>query len=156
MESIRLRVKDLDFAHRAVCVRDGKGGKDRIVTLPDELMLPLQRHLQARRALFEQDRAAGHGTVYLPHALARKYPNAPTEWGWQYVFPSSRIGRDPRSGLMLRHHVAESAVQRAVKAAVRKARIVRTASCHTAGFLVLVTSVLDALVTGAAVGAPAG
>lgn len=131
MEGVRLRVKDLDFAHRAVIVRQGKGGKDRVVTLPDELIEPLQRQLAARRNLFEQDRAAGFGTVYLPHALARKYPNAPSEWGWQYVFPSSRIGRVPRSGAMHRHHVDESSVQKALKAAVRAAGIIKPASCHT-------------------------
>ncbi len=131
MESVRLRVKDLDFDHRAVFVRDGKGAKDRIVTLPDELVEPLQRHLATRRTLFDRDRSAGCGTVYLPFALARKYPNANSEWGWQYVFPSSRIGEDPRSGARRRHHVDESAVQKAVRRAVRGAGIVKPASCHT-------------------------
>lgn len=83
LESVRLRVKDLDFPHRAVFVRDGKGAKDRVVTMPDELAEPLERHLANRRTLFEQDGRAGHGTVYLPFALERKYPNAPAEWGWQ-------------------------------------------------------------------------
>ena len=131
LESVRLRVKDLDFAHRAILVRHGKGGKDRVVTLPDELIAPLRRHLEGRKALFAQDRAAGYGTVHLPYALARKYPNAPSEWGWQYVFPSSRIARDPRTGAMRRHHIDESAVQKAVKSAVRKAGIQKPASCHT-------------------------
>ncbi len=83
LESVRLRVKDLDFEHRALLVRDGKGAKDRVVTLPDELVVPLQRHLQARRTLFERDLEDGHAGVWLPHALARKYPNAPLDWGWQ-------------------------------------------------------------------------
>jgi integron integrase len=131
LESVRLRVKDLDFSHRAVLVRDGKGGKDRVVSLADELVEPLMRHLENRRTLFEQDRRAGCGTVYLPFALARKYPNAPAEWGWQYVFPSGRIGEDPRSGARRRHHVDESAVQKAVRRAVRNAGIVKPASCHT-------------------------
>ncbi|MFB4203986.1 IS91 family transposase [wastewater metagenome] len=131
MESVRLRVKDLDFAHRAIFVRDGKGGKDRIVTLSDELIQPLQRHLQWRRNLFEQDIRAGCASVYLPHALASKYPKAPWEWGWQYVFPAERISQDPRSLARRRHHADESAVQKAVRRAVRAAGIVKPASCHT-------------------------
>ncbi len=131
LESVRLRVKDLDFDHRAILVRNGKGDKDRVVTLPDELVVPLQRHLEARRTLFERDSAAGFGTVSLPHALARKYPNAPREWGWQYVFPATQIGRDPRSGERRRHHFDESAVQKAVKRAVRSADIPKPATCHT-------------------------
>jgi integron integrase len=131
MESVRLRVKDLDFAHRAIFVRAGKGGKDRVVTLPDELIDPLQAHLANRRTLFEQDRRAGHGAVYLPFALARKYPNAPREWGWQYVFPASKVSADPRSAVHRRHHVDESAVQKAVRRAVRVAGIQKPASCHT-------------------------
>lgn len=131
LESCRLRVKDLDFAHRAIVVRDGKGGKDRVVTLPDELMEPLRRHLENRRTLFEQDIAAGHGTVYLPNALERKYPNAPGEWGWQYVFPSRAISEDPRSQVKRRHHIDESTVQKAVRRAVIAAGIHKPASCHT-------------------------
>lgn len=131
LESCRLRMKDLDFAHRAILVRDGKGGKDRVVTLPDELMVPLRRHLESRRNLFEQDTAAGCGTVYLPHALERKYPNASAEWGWQYVFVGNAIAEDPRSGIRRRHHVDESAVQKAVRRAVIAANIHKPASCHT-------------------------
>ncbi|MCA1779632.1 MAG: integron integrase [Xanthomonadaceae bacterium] len=131
MESMRLRVKDLEFEHRAVMVRDGKGGKDRVVTLADALVEPLQRHLAARRNLFEQDSAQGFGTVHLPHALARKYPNADCSWGWQYVFPSSRLSRDPRSGVIRRHHLDESVVQKAVARSVRKCGIEKPASCHT-------------------------
>ncbi|MDZ7749606.1 MAG: integron integrase [Halofilum sp. (in: g-proteobacteria)] len=131
MESVRLRVKDLDFAHRAVLVRHGKGGKDRVVTLPDELIEPLRRQLAHRRNLFEQDRRAGLDSVYLPHALDRKYPGAAREWGWQYVFPADHPSVDPRSGLRRRHHVGETAIQRAVRGAVRAAGIERPASCHT-------------------------
>jgi integron integrase len=131
LESVRLRVKDIDFAHRAILVRDGKGAKDRVVTLADELIGPLQRHLELRRDLFEQDRRAGYGTVYLPHALAAKYPNAAGEWGWQYVFVSHRIGFDPRTGAQRRHHVDESAVQKAVRRAVIAARVDKPASCHS-------------------------
>lgn len=131
MESVRLRVKDLDFGHRAVFVRDGKGGKDRVVTLPDELIVPLRRQLEHRRNLFEQDRLAGVASVHLPHALARKYPNAAREWGWQYVFPAGRVSTDPRSGERRRHHVDASAIQKAVRRAIVAARIERPASCHT-------------------------
>jgi integron integrase len=131
LESVRLRVKDVDFEHRAILVRDGKGGKDRVVTLPDELLVPLERHLANRKTLFERDLAAGLGTVYLPYALARKYPNAATEWGWQYVFVSGEYSEDPRAGVRRRHHVNESNVQRAVRLAMRKAGITKPASCHT-------------------------
>jgi integron integrase len=131
LESVRLRVKDIDFAHRAVYVRDGKGGKDRVVTLPDELIIPLRRHLENRLNLFEQDQQASCASVYLPYALERKYPNAPMEWGWQYVFPSGRISRDPRSDARRRHHIDESAVQKAVRRAMRRAEIHKPASCHT-------------------------
>ncbi|KAB7627445.1 integron integrase [Alkalilimnicola sp. S0819] len=131
LESVRLRVKDLDFTHRAIYVRDGKGRKDRIVTLPEDLCLPLRRHLQTRRTLFEQDLADGVGSVYLPHALARKYPSAPEEWAWQYVFAANQLSHDPRSEVRRRHHFAESSVQKAVKNAVRRAGIAKPASCHT-------------------------
>jgi integron integrase len=131
MESVRLRVKDLDFSHRALMVRQGKGGKNRVVTLPDELITPLRRQLAHRRNLFEQDVAARAHSVYLPNALARKYPNAAYEWGWQYVFPADRISTDPRSGTRRRHHVGETAVQKAVRGAVRAAGIEKPASCHT-------------------------
>jgi site-specific recombinase XerD len=112
-------------------VRDGKGAKDRVVTLPDDLVAPLQAHLANRRMFFERDRAAGIATVELPHALARKYPNAASEWGWQYVFVADRPGVDPRTGARRRHHLDESLVQRAVRTAVRRAGITKPASCHT-------------------------
>jgi integron integrase len=131
MESVRVRVKDLDFSHHAIYVRDGKGGKDRVVTLPDELVEPLQRQLETRKTTFERDLTEGFGTVFLPFALARKYPNAESEWGWQYVFASGQIGTDPRTGKRRRHHLDESLVQRAVKVAVRDAGIQKPASCHT-------------------------
>ena len=131
MESVRLRVKDLDFGHRALLVRDGKGGKDRVVTLPDELLEPLRRHLEVRRILYERDREQGQGAVWLPHALSRKYPAAPQEWGWQYVFPSERVSVDPRDGQMRRQHMDEQRVQRAVRRAVIAAAIDKPASCHS-------------------------
>ena len=131
LEAMRLRVKDLDFPRRALLVRDGKGSKDRVVTLADELVEPLRRHLENRRSLFDQDVAAGCGAVWLPHALARRYPNAPLEWGWQYVFPANQLSTDPRSGERRRHHLDESVVQKAVRRAVKAAGIEKPASCHT-------------------------
>jgi integron integrase len=131
LESVRLRVKDFDFDHRAILVRDGKGAKDRVVTLPDELLVPLKRHLANRRTVFERDCADGVGTVYLPYALARKYPSAESEWGWQYVFVADRPSVDPRSGKRRRHHVDESCVQRAVRMALLQSGVHKPASCHT-------------------------
>lgn len=131
MESVRLRVKDLNFEHRALLVRDGKGGKDRVVTLPDELLEPLQRHLAARRNLFDRDMADGRAGVWLPHALARRYPAAAREWGWQYVFAADQFAIDPRDGEPRRHHLDEQRVQRAVRRAVIQAAINKPASCHT-------------------------
>ena len=131
MEAVRLRVQDLDFNQCAIYVRNGKGGKDRMVTLASELIVPIQRHLETVRTLHERDLSQGYGEVYLPYALARKYPNAPSVWGWQYVFPSKNLSKDPRSGVTRRHHLDESCVQRAVKIAVRKAGIQRRVTCHT-------------------------
>lgn len=130
-ECLRLRVKDVDFARRALMVRNGKGGKDRVVTLSDDLTGPLARHLERVRALHEQDLARGFGEVSLPYALARKYPRAAASWAWQYVFPSSTRCEHPHTGRTVRHHVHEKTIQRAVTAAVRKANIHRPASCHT-------------------------
>jgi len=131
MESVRLRVKDLDFDHRAIIVRDGKGGKDRVVTLPEELVPPLRAHLSWVKTMHDKDLRAGLGEDFLPFALARKYPNAGKEWGWQYVFPAKKTSTDPHSGVERRHHFDESCVQRAVKLAVRGAKINKPASCHT-------------------------
>ncbi len=131
MECLRLRVKDIDFEHRAILVRDGKGGKDRVVTLPDEITIPLRRHLQSVKNTHQKDLADGYGEVYLPHALARKYPNAGVSWAWQYVFPSARRSVDPRSSVTRRHHMDESSVQKAIKQALRRAGIDKPASCHT-------------------------
>lgn len=131
MECMRLRVKDLDFGYGEVTVVDGKGAKDRRTILPGSLVDPLRQQLVAVRATHEADRAAGFGAVYLPYALVRKYPGAEREWGWQYVFPAARRARDPRDGVERRHHADESGLQRAVKAAVRAAGVVKRASCHT-------------------------
>lgn len=131
LEALRLRVKDVDFARGEILVRDGKGFKDRVTMLPASLAPPLQAHLARVRVLHEQDLQAGYGAVYLPDALARKYPNAAREWGWQYVFPSARLSDDPRSGEVRRHHVQDQAVQRAVKQAARRADLVKPATPHT-------------------------
>jgi integron integrase len=131
MECLRLRVKDLEFDRRAIIVRDGKGAQDRVTVLPDSLIPLLKEHLQRVKALHEQDLAQGYGTVYLPDALALKYPNADREWGWQYVFPASSLSQDPRSGVTRRHHLHESSLQKAIKEAARLAGIVKPVGPHT-------------------------
>jgi len=131
MECIRLRVKDIDFERLSITIRWGKGGKDRVVTLARELVVPLQRHLESVKTVHERDIAEGYGSVYLPYALSRKYPGASISWAWQYIFPASRRSMDPRTGVIQRHHISESSVQKSVKGAVRRAGIVRPASCHT-------------------------
>jgi len=131
MECARLRVKDVDFGQMQIVVRDGKGDKDRVTMLPRSLVEPLQAHLERVKALHESDIEAGYGEVYLPQALDRKYPRAGREWGWQYVFPSTRRSVDPRSGAIRRHHADEKVLQRAMKRAVREAGIVKPATPHT-------------------------
>ena len=131
MECARLRVKDVDFAYHTIVVRDGKGMEDRVTMLPDGVIPPLQEHLQRVKQLHEQDLAKGHGSVYLPYALERKYPNANREWIWPYVFPANRLSVDPRSGIVRRHHVDESGLQKAVREAARLARIEKRVTCHT-------------------------
>ncbi len=131
MECIRLRVKDLDFNRLSITVRQGKGGKDRVVTLAKHLVIPLKRHLESVKTTHERDITEGYGRVYLPYALERKYPKAAADWGWQYVFPATKRSVDPRSRKTRRHHIDETTVQKAVKNAVRRAGINRPASCHT-------------------------
>jgi integron integrase len=131
LECLRLRVKDVDFHYRQLAVRDAKGQRDRVTMLPNSLVEPMRTHLAKVRHLHDTDLRDGFGRVYLPHALATKYPNADREWGWQYVFPSSRRSIDPRSGIECRHHAPEDALQRAVKQAIRKANIVKPGSVHT-------------------------
>jgi integron integrase len=131
MECLRLRVKDLDFTYGQVTIRDGKGEQDRITMLPVSLKESLGRHLQRVRLMHEEDIVNGYGEVFLPYALARKYPNAPREWGWQYVFPAASRSIDPRSGRKRRHHFSEDAIQKAVKKAIRGAGIYKHGSCHT-------------------------
>jgi integron integrase len=131
IECLMLRVKDVDFAYRQITVRDGKGGKDRVTMLPEQVVQPLQAHLGQVRALHLRDLAGGHGEVSPPKALSRKYPRAGREWAWQFVFPSKNLSADPESGAIRRHHVFPDTLQRAVKAAARAARIVKPVSCHT-------------------------
>ena len=131
MECVRLRVKDIDFEQNQVIIREGKGMKDRSTMLPVQLKPALLEHLERVRIIHEQDIKDGLGEVYLPFALDRKYPDAAREWGWQYVFPSERISKDPRSDKMRRHHIDESGLQRAVQKAVRRAGLAKPASPHT-------------------------
>lgn len=131
MESIKLRIKDIDFERGEVMVREGKGKQDRRTMLPNALVEPLQKHLRKVRALHEYDLAAGYGEVWLPGALGKKYPNAGREWGWQYVFPASRRSRDPESGAIRRHHTFETNIQKAVKAAVQVAGLTKRVGPHT-------------------------
>lgn len=130
LEALRLRVKDVEFERRELLIRDGKGAKDRVTVLPENLMLPLQAHLATVQALHQRDLAAGHGDVWLPDALGIKYPAAPREWGWQFVFPSTTRSVDPRTGVEHRHHLNENTVQKAVALAARRAGIVKPCSPH--------------------------
>ena len=131
MECIRLRVKDVEFERNQLIVREGKGQKDRVTVLPSSIKPALQDHLARIKLRHEQDLKEGYGQVYLPNALAQKYPVADREWGWQWVFPSAKRSVDPRSGRERRHHIQEVGLQRAVKEAVRLSGINKPASCHT-------------------------
>jgi integron integrase len=133
LEALRLRVKDIDFARKEILIRDGKGYKDRVTMLPDALVAVLKTHIAKVKALHEQDLAEGYGEVYMPMALAKKYPSAARDWAWQYVFPSKRLSVDPRSEdeKVRRHHVQGQAIQRAVRQAVRDAGITKLATPHT-------------------------
>lgn len=130
LEGLRLRVKDIEFTRREIIVREGKGNKDRVTVLPENLILPLQAHLQKIKALHERDLAAGFGEVFLPNALAVKYPNAPKAWAWQFVFPSTVRSVDPRSGVERRHHLYEASLQRAVREAAKLAGIHKPVTPH--------------------------
>ncbi len=128
---MRLRVQDIDFVRREITVRHGKGGKDRRTMLPAMVADALQGQLAEARRLHERDLATGFGEVWLPHALDRKYVHAVREWAWQYVFPASVRSIDPRDGIVRRHHLDETVLQRAVKNAVRRTGIAKPATCHT-------------------------
>lgn len=131
MEGVRLRVKDIDFERHELIVREGKGNKDRVTMLPQSLIEPLQHHLARVKDLHERDLAEGFGDVYMPFALARKYPAAGREWHWQYVFPAAKRSVDPRDGIERRHHVSDQAVQRAVRQAARDAGLNKPVTPHT-------------------------
>jgi len=125
-ECLRLRVKDLDFGYKQITVRDGKGGKDRFTILPEKLVERLQKHLESVKSQHERDLTAGLGAVLLPFAFDGKHSNAAREWKWQYVFPSSKISRDPRTNKLGRHHLSESGLQKAVKTGLNKAAVAQT------------------------------
>ncbi len=131
LESLRLRVKDLDFERAEITVREGKGDKDRVTMMPQAVIHPLQEHLRQVQVIHQEDVADGFGRVELPHALARKYPNANREWSWQFVFPQEHRWVNTRTGEQARHHVHESLVQKAVKQAVRKAGLTKRVTSHT-------------------------
>lgn len=131
MECIRLRVKDLDFEHRRLYIYAAKGNKERVTILPVMLVDELREQVEKVRLLHHSDLAEGYGSVYIPAALSRKYRHAAREFRWQYVFPSKKPSRDPRTGELRRHHVLESGLQKAVKRAVDRAGITKRAGCHT-------------------------
>ncbi len=130
LEGLRLRVKDVEFSRREIVIRDGKGAKDRVTMLPERLLERLKLHMSIVKKQHETDLSLGRGEVWLPNALAAKYPNAPREWAWQYVFPAASFSIDPRSGAVRRHHVDDKRVQRAVKLAAAKAGIAKQVSPH--------------------------
>jgi integron integrase len=131
MEAMRLRVKDVDFELRTVTLRDTKSNRDRVTVLPASLVEPLQAHLKRVKLQHDEDLRIGRGSVEMPGALARKYPNAEYEWGWQYVFPASQFSTDPRSGIVRRHHLYETSVQKAIRKAAKEAGIVKPVGAHT-------------------------
>ncbi|MCW3148913.1 integron integrase [Stutzerimonas stutzeri] len=129
MEVLRLRVKDVEFSRLEILIRDGAKGQ--VTMLPSKLVAPLQLHLERVKQLHRQDLLEGYGKANLPHALARKYPNAAAEWGWQFVFPSINRSEDPRSGGIFRHHLHEKTIQRAIRNAVRRVGLHKPATPHT-------------------------
>jgi integron integrase len=131
MECLRLRVKDIDFNNHQIVVRDGKGADDRVTTLPATLIPGLREQIQRVRTLHQQDLADGFGTVYLPFALARKYPHANREFAWQYLFPANDLSIDPQTGIQQRHHLHETSLQKAVKSAAKLAYIDKLVTPHT-------------------------
>lgn len=131
MECLRLRVQDIDFSRNEIMVRDGKGGKDRITMLAESLKPPLNDHLRKVKAIHKKDLDSGYGRVKMPMALDRKYPNAPTDWRWQWVFPQENRWKNTKTGEQGRHHVHETILQRVVKEAVNKAGVIKHVGCHT-------------------------
>ena len=130
LEGLRLRVKDIAIEQRELIVRDGKGSRDRITVLPENLVLPLQAQMATARAVHVGDLTAGAGKVWLPDALAVKYPSAASAWGWQWVFPSATFSVDPRSGTRRRHHLHETTIQKAVAVGAKRAGIAKPCSPH--------------------------
>jgi len=130
-ECLRLRVKDIDFSFGQMVIRDGKGNKDRVAILPNNLMLNLKEHLKKVKILHDKDVVDGFGKVYLPTALDKKYPNANREWIWQFVFPSKSLSEDPRSGNLYRHHLSSSVLTRALKEAVKVSLVPKKINVHT-------------------------
>lgn len=130
-EAVRLRVQDVDFDYKQITVRSGKGDKDRVTTFSATLIPLLKNHLDKVKLIHEKDLAEGFGTVYLPYALAKKYPNADKEWGWQYVFPARSLSVDPLSGVTRRHHIDQSLINKAIKAGVKQVAISKRVSAHT-------------------------
>lgn len=131
LEALRLRVQDIDYEFKQLTVRSGKGARDRVTPFPSSAIPLFQNHLSRVKVIHEQDLDQGHGEVYMPYALARKYRNAAKEWNWQYVFPARNRAVDPRSGKIRRHHVDPSVVNKAIKVAVRKAGLTKRISAHT-------------------------
>ena len=131
LECLRLRIQDVDFDYLQITIRDGKGQKDRKTMLPAKMVNPLKEHLRQRKIMHDQDLASGCGSVKLPGALNRKYPNAACDWRWQYVFPATSHFFDPLDKVHRRHHLHESAMQRAIRVAVRKSGMTKRATCHT-------------------------
>jgi len=131
-EAARLRVQDIDFDYKQITVRSGKGNKDRVTTFSTSLMPALREHLQRVKLIHEQDLLQGCGSVYLPDALDKKYPAASREWGWQYAFPARNLSEDPRSvGVVRRHHIDQSLINKAIKVAVKRLDICKKVSAHT-------------------------
>ena len=130
-EALRLRIKDIDFEQHQIVVRDTKGGENRVTMLPESIAEELKIHLLGVKQLHQQDLYRGYGSVYLPFALERKYAGADRQWIWQFVFPAERFSKDPRTGVVRRHHLHESGLQRAIKRAVGRANIQKRVSCHT-------------------------
>ena len=130
-EALRLRIKDIDFEQHQIVVRDTKGGENRVTMLPESIAEELKIHLLGVKQIHQQDLYRGYGSVYLPFALERKYAGADRQWIWQFVFPAERFSKDPRTGVVRRHHLHESGLQRAIKRAVGRANIQKRVSCHT-------------------------